>query len=235
MNLLRRVLDIYCQIDSSQCLAQLTPARVGKARSVHVQLGASPHVIRWDIVCLSPQSHTSVWESFHIFIIARQRPFCTLNRFKLLQVDQGSSVPLAKCSFGMIPLSRHSVDRSPRAFHSSTHNVVRASCFEVLSASVESRKLFLDVSLWQGVGHGVGVSGHLLGGSDLRWRQPYGVYGEGLSPPVHTSRVINEWMIFLKCYFMFSLPVMIHFHFRFHQVLLHSTSFVVYRFDVVSM
>ena len=44
--LLRRVLDIYCQIDSSQCLAQLTPARVGKARSVHVQLGASPHVIR---------------------------------------------------------------------------------------------------------------------------------------------------------------------------------------------
>ena len=47
----------------------------------------------------------------------------------------------------MIPLSRHSVDRSPRAFHSSTHNVVRASCFEVLSASVESRKLFLDVSL----------------------------------------------------------------------------------------
>ena len=56
-------------------------------------------------------------------------------------------MPLAKCSFGMIPLSRHSVDRSPRAFHSSTHNVVRASCFEVLSASVESRKLFLDGSM----------------------------------------------------------------------------------------
>ena len=48
---------------------------------------------------------------------------------------------------GMIPLSRHSVDRSPRAFHSSTYNVVRASCFEVLSAFVESRKLFLDGSL----------------------------------------------------------------------------------------
>ena len=44
--LLRRVLYIHCQIDSSQCLAQLTPARVGKAGSVHVQLGASPHVIR---------------------------------------------------------------------------------------------------------------------------------------------------------------------------------------------
>ena len=36
-DLLHRVLDIHCQIDSSQCLAQLTPARVGKARSVHVQ------------------------------------------------------------------------------------------------------------------------------------------------------------------------------------------------------
>ena len=90
---------------------------------------------------------TSVWESFHIFTMTRQRPFCTLSRCKLLQVDQGSSVPLAKCSFGMIPLSRHSVDRSPWAFHSSTHNVVRASCFEVVRASVESRKLFLDGSL----------------------------------------------------------------------------------------
>ena len=59
-------------------------------------------------------------------------------------------MPLAKCSFGMIPLSRHSVDRPPRSFHSSTHNVVRASCFEVLSASVESRKLFLDGSLCLG-------------------------------------------------------------------------------------
>ena len=59
-------------------------------------------------------------------------------------------MPLAKCSFGMIPLSHHPVDRSPRAFHFSTHNVVRASCFEVLSASVDSRKLFLDVSLWLG-------------------------------------------------------------------------------------
>ena len=39
--------SIYCYIDSSQCLAQLTPARIGiKARYVHVQLGASTHVIR---------------------------------------------------------------------------------------------------------------------------------------------------------------------------------------------
>ena len=65
------------------------------------------------------------------------------------QVDQDSSVPLAKCSFRMIPLSRHSVDRSPRVFHSSTHYAVRASwfSFEVLSVSVESRKTFLDGSL----------------------------------------------------------------------------------------
>ena len=38
--------SIYCYIDSSQCLAQLIPARIGIARSVHVQLGASTHVIR---------------------------------------------------------------------------------------------------------------------------------------------------------------------------------------------
>ena len=31
--------SIYCCIDSSQCLAQLTPARVGIARSVHVHWG----------------------------------------------------------------------------------------------------------------------------------------------------------------------------------------------------
>ena len=122
-----------------------------------------------------PKSHTSVWESFQIFIIVRQRPFCTLSRFKLLQVDQGSFVPLAKCSFGMIPLSRHSVDRSPRAyhFHSSTHNVVRASCFELLSASVESRKLFLDGSLC--------LAGHwpwsgCLGSSSWRQRSALAAY-----------------------------------------------------------
>ena len=60
---------------------------------------------------------------------------------------RGPSVPLTKCSFGMIPLACHSVDRSPRVFHSSTHNVVRASCFEMFSVCVESRKLFLDGSL----------------------------------------------------------------------------------------
>ena len=78
----------------------------------------------------------------------RQRPFCTVRRFKLLQVDQDSLVPLAKCSFGIIPLSRHSVDRSPKAFHSSTHNVARSSCFGIVSVYVESIKLFLDGSLY---------------------------------------------------------------------------------------
>ena len=33
--------SILCHIDSSQCLVQLTPARVGIARSAYVQLGAS--------------------------------------------------------------------------------------------------------------------------------------------------------------------------------------------------
>ena len=49
----------------------------------------------------------------------------------------------------MIPLSRHSVDRSQRASHSSTHTMVPASCFEVLRASMESR----NMCVWQGVGH----------------------------------------------------------------------------------
>ena len=97
-------------------------------------------------------------------------------------MDQGSSVPLARCSFGMIPLLRHSVDRPPRAFHSSTHNVVRTYCVEVLSASV---------CAWQGDGHVVDVSDHLLGGSDLRCWQPFGVCAEGLSPPVHNKQGIE--------------------------------------------
>ena len=80
------------------------------------------------------------------FTMSRSQIRFTFNSY-LFPIFFVESVPLAKCSFGMIPLSRHSVDRSPRAFHSSTHNVVRASCFEVLSASVESIKLFLDVSL----------------------------------------------------------------------------------------
>ena len=37
----------------------------------------------------------------------------------------------------------------------------------------------------------VGVSGHLLGGSDLRCWRPFGVCGEGLFPPVHTGRVLG--------------------------------------------
>ena len=120
--------------------SQVCPRAIGGITTCH-KMRHSLSLPTVTYICMGELPH------FHHSDIARQRPFCTLSRFKLLQVDQGSSVPLAKCSFGMIPLSRHSVDRSPRAFHSSTHNVVRASCFEVLSASVESRKLFLDVSL----------------------------------------------------------------------------------------
>ena len=40
----------------------------------------------------------------------------------------------------------------------------------------------MEACAWQGVGHGVRVSGHLLGGSYLRCWQPFGVRGEGLSP-----------------------------------------------------
>ena len=99
-------------------------------------------------------------------------------------------MPLAKCSFGMIPLSRHSVDRSPRVFHSSTHNVVRTSCFEVLSACVESRKLFLDESLCMAGGHEVDVWPQFIGDSDLHYWQPFCVCGKRL-PPVHTSRELG--------------------------------------------
>ena len=148
-----RVFESYRYIDSSLCLAHLTLARVGTARYVHVQLGASPHVIRWDIVCLSPQSHTSISDSFHIFIMARQRPFGTISRFNLLQVDEGSPVPLSNSSFGMIPLSRHLADRSPREFHSSTHNVVRAYRFCWVNASGWKPVLQSSMSMSAAWGH----------------------------------------------------------------------------------
>ena len=38
----------------------------------------------------------------------------------------------------------------------------------------------MEACAWQGVGHGVGVLGHILGGSDLRCRQHFGVCGEEL-------------------------------------------------------
>ena len=47
--------------------------------------------------------------------------------------------------------------------------------------------LWMEAGGWQGVGHGVGDSGHLLGGSYLHCWQPFGECGEGLSPPVQTS------------------------------------------------
>ena len=49
---------------------------------------------------------------------------------------------------------------------------------------------WMEACVCQGVGHGVDVSDHLLGGSDLCCWQPFGVYGEGLSLPVHTRAVL---------------------------------------------
>ena len=101
-------------------------------------------------------------------------------------------MPLTKCSFGMITRSRHSVDRDqgrstplPTMWY---ENLVLTCC--VLPLSQESC-LGMEACAWQDVGHGVGVSGHRLGGSDLRCWQSFGVCGEGLSPPVHASRVLG--------------------------------------------
>ena len=40
----------------------------------------------------------------------------------------------------------------------------------------------MEACAWQGVGHGVGVSCHLVGGSYLRCWQPFGVCREGAIP-----------------------------------------------------
>ena len=174
------VLDTHCQIDSFQCLAQLTPARVEKARSVHLQLGASPHVIRWYIVCLSPQSHTSVWESFHIFIIARQRPFCTLSRFKLLQVYRWPNVHLGLSLCRATQLIVHQGRYTPLPTMWYLFWGVKCFCWikkdvsewkhvvgRALAMEWVYRVIFLDASIC--------IAGNL---------------SEGLSPPVHTSRVL---------------------------------------------
>ena len=55
----------------------------------------------------------------------------------------------------------------------------------------QERCLWMEACAWHVIGHGVGVSAHLRGGSDLRCWQPFGVYGEGLSPPVHISSVLG--------------------------------------------
>ena len=109
-----------------------------------MQLGASPHVIRWDIVCLSPLSPTSVWESFHIFIMARHHPFCrpTISQFKLLQ---WLIVLLAKCLFGTSHATQLIVHREC----SSTHNVVRASCFKVLRYWCVSAYIYVGRGKWK--------------------------------------------------------------------------------------
>ena len=100
-------------------------------------------------------------------------------------------MPVAKCSFGMIHLSRHSVDRSPRALHSSTHNAMRASCFEVLSASVESIK---PVSGWKPVlGRAFAIAWMFriifLEAAICVVGKLSSYVGEGLSLPVHAGMI----------------------------------------------
>ena len=73
-------------------------------------------------------------------------------------------------------MPHNSVDRSPRASLSSTHNVVRESCFEALSAFVESRNsINFNIEFacaWQRVGHGEDVWDQPIGGSNLNYWQP---------------------------------------------------------------
>ena len=51
--------------------------------------------------------------------------------------------------------------------------------------------IWKEAYAWEVVGKGVGISGDLLGGNDLRCWQPIGVCEVGLSPPEHTSRVLG--------------------------------------------
>ena len=60
----------------------------------------------------------------------------------------------------------------------------------MLLLSQES-SFWMEACACQGIGHGVGVSDHFFGGSDLRYWQPFGVCWEGLSLPVHTSRILG--------------------------------------------
>ena len=133
-----RFLPVFGTVDTSKyCNSQVCPRAIGGINTCH-KMRHSLSLPTVTYICLGELPH------FH------HGPTTSILHSQPIQTPpsgQGSSGPLAKCSFGMIPLSRLSVDRSPRAFHSSTNNVVRASCFEVLSASVESRKLFLDGSL----------------------------------------------------------------------------------------
>ena len=51
---------------------------------------------------------------------------------------------------------------------------------------------WMEACAWQGVGHGVGVSGHLLRGSDLRWRQPFGVWGGAIPASAYRQGIVVD-------------------------------------------
>ena len=131
---LDRFIPVFGSDTGKGCYSQVFTRAIGGITTCH-KMRHSLSLTTFGYICLRelPLFHHGPTSSFQ-----------TLSRSKLLQVDQGLYVTLANCSFWVVPPSRNSVDLSPRAFHSSTHNVVRATCFEVFSASVESIKLFLD-------------------------------------------------------------------------------------------
>ena len=158
-----------------------------------MQLGASPHVIRRYIVCLSPQSH-------RLYMCMKELPnvyhgptssFLHSQPIHNPPSGPGPSVPLAKCSFGMIPLSPcHAIQL---IVHRGCSTPLPTMWYEniVLIAFVESRKLFPDGSMCLG-GRSLAMEWmSVINFCDLRYWQPFCVCGEALSPPVHTCTVLG--------------------------------------------
>ena len=79
-----------------------------------------------------------------------------------------------------------------KGVHSPTKIVVRASCFEVFSAS-QYGCFWMEACAWQGVGHGLDVWDQLLGGgSDLRYWQSFCMLGEAI-PASAYKQAIGEF------------------------------------------
>ena len=123
----------FIKVLSNRLLPVLTPANVVLVRSSHRHPTSNwrhHHMSQDETWSVTLHSHRHLYERASTF---SSWPDIVLS---LLSADSISSkwTRAHLCSWPSV-LSRHSVDRSLRAFHSSTHNVVRASCFEVLSAS----------------------------------------------------------------------------------------------------
>ena len=171
---LDRLLSVFgTVVNGKGCDSQVWPRAIGGNNTCH-KMRHNLSLTTVTYICMREHPH------FH------HGPTSSFLHYQPIQTPPsglGSPVPLVKSSFGIIPLSRHSVDRSPRAFHSSTHNVVRASSFEVLNASVESRKLlFLDGILCFATRFGATVQHFgLLLKLRISFKQ------EGVQPPAHMA------------------------------------------------